>query len=310
MHILAGLLALAGLAAPGTAQELRFGAGQQGSQNYGVNAALAQAISERMGLDASVQSFGGPVAYLPLLNAGELDMAALVTPDLGDAIRGRGPFEGLAQEELRIVASLLPSPVALMVAEDTGIESISDLAGKRVAWGLPAQASLQPYVEGALANAGLSEADVTPVPVSGVREGVQALIDGTVDATLFALRGGAVLEADSALGGIAWLPLSDDPEAVARMQEIAPEAYVLPVPADVGIAGIDDDTNVMAYDYVLATHAGADDEMVRSVAALLRDDATEIAEAHDILTAMTPEIVTRHYDLPYHPAAEAVMAEE
>jgi TRAP transporter TAXI family solute receptor len=303
-------VALAGLTGPAAAQELRFGAGQQGSQNYGVNAALAQAIGERTGLDATVQSFGGPVAYLPLLNAGEIDMAALVTPDLGDAIRGRGPFEGLAQDQLRIVAPLLPSPVALMVAADAGIESIADLEGKRVAWGLPSQASLQPYVEGALANAGLTEADVIPVPVSGVREGVQALIDGTVDATLFALRGGAVLEADSALGGIAWLPLSGDAEAVARMQEVAPEAYVLPISGEAGITGIESDTNVMAYDYVLATHAGADDETVRTVATLLRDEAAAIAAAHGILTAMTPEIVTRQYGLPYHPAAEAVMAGE
>lgn len=290
------------------AQSLRFGAGQQGSQNYGVNAALAQAISNRTDLDTTVQSFGGPTAYLPLLNSGELDMAALVTPDVGDAIRGRGPFDGLAQSNIRIVAPLLPSPVALMVAAESGIESIADLEGKRIAWGLPSQASLQPYVEGALANGGLTEADVTPVPVAGVRQGVQALIDGNVDATLFALRGGAVVEADSALGGVAWVPLSDAPEDVARMQEVAPEAYVMPIAGDAGITGIDSDTNVMAYDYVLATRADLDDEIVTKVATMLKEEAAEIAGAHDILTALTPEIVARKYQLPYHPAAEAVMS--
>lgn len=299
----------AGVADMAAAQDLRFGAGRQGSQNYGVNAALAQAIAERTGMDPSVQSFGGPIAYLPLLNRGEIDMAALVTPDLGDAMRGRGPFAGLPQGELRIVAPLLPSPVALMVAESSGIKSIADLAGKRVAWGLPSQASLQPYVEGALANGGLTEVDVVPVPISGVREGVQALIDGKVDATLFALRGGAVLEADSALGGIAWLPLSGADEDVERMQAAAPEAYVLPIPASAGITGIDAHTSVMAYDYVLATWAGVPDETITRIATLLRDEAGEIAGEHAILTAMTSEIVQRRYGLPYHPAAEAVFGE-
>lgn len=305
---LIALLAAAAAAAPAAAQTLRFGAGQQGSQNYGVNAALAQAIADRTDIDTTVQSFGGPIAYLPLLNAGDLDMAAVVTPDLGDAIRGEGPFAGLPQSDLQVVAALLPSPVALMVAADSGIGTVADLAGKRVSWGLPSQASLQPYVVGALANGGLTEADVVPVPVSGVREGVQALIDGNVDATLFALRGGAVLEAESALGGIAWLPMSDDPRAVARMQAVAPEAYVLPVSGGDGVTGIASDTMVMAYDYVLVTHAGADDAAVTAVAEMLRDHAAEVAGAQDILSAMTEETVGRSYDLPYHPAAETVFA--
>ena len=307
---LTAVIAATAFATAANAQTLRFGAGQQGSQNYGVNAALAQAIESRTGLDATVQSFGGPTAYLPLLNSGEIDMAALVTPDLGDAIRGTGPFEGLAQGEIRIIAPLLPSPVALMVAADSGIASIADLKGKRVAWGFPSQASLAPYVVGALANGGLTESDVTPVPIAGVRQGVQALIDGNVDATLFALRGGAVVEADAALGGIAWVPLSDDPAAVERMQAVAPEAYVMPIAGDAGIVGIDADTRVMAYDYVLATNAGVDDETVTKVATMLKEEAAEIAAAQDILTALTPEIVSRKYKLPYHPAAEAVMASD
>lgn len=302
---LVGTIAI--LAAPVAAETLRFGAGQQGSQNYGVNAALAQVIADRTDLETGVQSFGGPTAYLPLLNSGELDMAAVVMPDLGDAVRGAGPFEGMAQTELRIVAPLLPSPVALMVSADSGINTIPDLAGKRVAWGLPSQASLQPYVAGALANGGLTEDDVTTVPVSGVREGVQALIDGKVDATLFALRGGAVVEANSALGGIAWLPLSEDPDAVARMTAIAPEAYVMPVSGDAGITGIGSDTNVMAYDYVLVTNAGVEDAAITAVATLLRDQAAEIGASQEILTAMTPDTLMRSYDLPFHPAATAVL---
>ena len=294
-------------AEPAAADTLRFGAGQQGSQNYGVNTALAQAIQNRTDLDVTVQSFGGATSYLPLLGTGELDMAAVVMPDFGDAVRGRGPFEGMAQKELRVVAPLLPSPVALMVDDDSGIDQISDLEGKRVAWGFPAQASLQPYVEGALANGGLTPQDVQQVPVTSVGAGVQALIDGKVDATLFALRGGAVVEADAALDGIEWLPLSDSPEAVERMTAVAPEAYVLEVSGDAGITGIQDDTKVMAYDYVLVARAGLEDANVSTIATMLRDQAEEIAGEHDILTAMTPEIVTRRYDLPYHPAAEAAL---
>lgn len=299
-----------GLATTATAQDLRFGAGQQGSQNYGVNAAIAQELSERAGLDASVQSFGGATAFLPLLGSGDLDVAAVVMPDLGDAVRGKGPFEGLAQDQLRIIAPLLPSPVALMVAKDSGISSIADLKGRKVAWGLPAQASLQPYVLGVLANGGLTGDDVTKVPVTSVGAGVAALIDGKVDATLFALRAGKVVEADAALGGIAWLPLDDAPEAVARMQAVVPEAYVFPVSGDAGVVGIGSDTQVLAYDYVLVARAGLDDETVAKIATTLRDNAVEIAAKYKVLSALTPEALGRIYDLPHHPAAQAVLGSD
>lgn len=296
--------------AAASAQDLRFGAGQQGSQNYGINAALAQEIEARSDFDASVQSFGGPTAYLPLLGTGELDLAAVVTPDLGDAIRGKGPFEGMPQDRIRIVAPLLPSPVSLMVAADSGIEKISDLKGRKVAWGVPAQASLQPYIEGFLANGGLSEDDVQPVPVSSVGAGVSALIDGKVDATLFALRAGKVVEADAAMGGIAWLSLDVSDEAVARMQQVAPEAYVLPVSGSAGITGISEDINVMAYDYVLVARAGLADETVSRIVTILLENTEEIAAKHKVLTVLNKEVLTRRYKLPYHPGAEAVLGGE
>lgn len=306
--IAAGLVvALACFSTAASAQTLRFGAGQQGSQNYGVNAALAQAIDTNSDLSVTVQAFGGPTAFLPLLNSGELDIAAVVTPDAGDAIRGSGPFQGMAQENLRLVAPLLPSPVGLMVRADSGIATIADLKGKRVAWGVPAQASLQPYIEGALANGGLTASDVKTVPVSSIANGVAALVSGNVDATLFALRGGAVVEADSAVGGIKWLPFDAAPEAVQRMTAIAPEAYIFDVKAGAGVVGASDAFKTMAYDYVLVARSDLDAEAVKTVATMIKDKTGEIAGSNNILGAMSGETVARSYPgLPLHDGAKSV----
>ncbi len=299
-------VAIACFSTAASAQSVRFGAGQQGSQNYGVNAALAQVIETETDLSPTVQAFGGPTAFLPLLNSGELDMAAVVTPDAGDAIRGSGPFDGMPLENLRLVSALFPSPVGLMVRGDSGIETIADLKGKRVAWGVPAQASLQPYIEGALANGGLTASDVRKVPVSSVANGVAALVSGSVDATLFALRGGAVVEADSAIGGIRWLPFDDSAEAVERMTAIAPEAYVFDVAEGAGVVGASEAFKTMAYDYVLVTRADFESDAVDAVAALLHNQTTDVAGANNILGAMTAGSVSRAYpNLPFHDAVEA-----
>lgn len=299
-----GLMLVAGPAAADTA---RFGSGQQGSQNYGVNAALGQAVDEGTDLDVTVQAFGGATAFLPLLQSGELDFAAVVTPDVGDAVRGTGPFEGMKLGDIRLVAALFPSPVGLMVRKDAGITKIADLAGKRVAWGLTAQASLLPYVEGALANGGLGKDDVTLVPVASVANGVDELVAGRVDATLFALRGGKVVEADSAVG-IAWVPFDASPEAVARMQAVAPEAYLVAVaPAD-KVVGASQPMETMAYDYVLVTGAGVSDASVGAVATLLKEKGADIAAGSKVLGAISPAALTRAYQqIPHHPAAAAAL---
>ncbi|MBI3436377.1 MAG: TAXI family TRAP transporter solute-binding subunit [Proteobacteria bacterium] len=297
-----------GVCAQAQAPSVRFAAGQQGSQNYGVNAALAQAFKTDANLNTTVQAFGGPTAYLPLVNSGELDVAAVVMPDLGDAIRGAGPFSGNAQKNLRLVAALFASPVGLMVRKDSGIASIRDLKGKRVSWGLTAQASLLPYVEGALANGGLTRNDVKLVPVASVANGVDDLVAGRVDATLFALRGGKVVEADSASGGIRWLPFDTSAPALARMQAIAPEAYLATVtPAD-KVVGASTPMSTMAYDYVLVTGPKTADAAITAMAMTLREKGAEIAKANKVLGTMTAQSIARPYkQVPHHPAASAVL---
>lgn len=293
-----------------SAQTLRFGSGQQGSQNYAVNAALAQAIDTQTDLDVTVQSFGGATAYLPLVNSGDLDVAAVVMPDAGDAIRGEGPFKGMAQDNIALVSPLLSSPVGLLVRADAGIEAIADLKDKRVAWGVPAQASLLPYFRGALANGGLSPDDVRTVPVSSVANGVQALVNGSVDATLFALRGGAVVEADSALGGVAWLPFDDSEEAVARMQALAPEAYIYDVPENAGIVGADRAFKTMAYDYVMVARKDLDGDVVVKIAELIKGKTAEVAASNSILSSMSEDTVTRAYPgVPFHDAVQMMASD-
>lgn len=300
--------ALVGMVLTGTAdgqETVRFGAGQQGSQNYGVNTAIAQAVEQRTDLSVQVQSFGGPTAYLPLLETGELDFAAVVTPDAGDAVRGQGPFEGTAMSNLRLVAALFPSPVGLMVRADAGIASIGDLKGRRVAWALPAQASLMPYLRGALANGGLTEADISAVPVASVGNGVDALVAGDVDAALFALRSGKVVQADSATGGILWLPFDDSEAARTAMTDIAPEAYLVPVSMEDQVVGVPASMMTMAYDYVLLANSGVSDAAVTAVVRMLVEQGSQVATENRVLGAISPEVLARDYPaFTRHPAAE------
>ena len=71
---------------------------------------------------------------------------------------------------------------SLVMAGDEGIKSLSDLRGKRIAWvrGSPA---LQLNATAVLAFANLTWDDVTRVDVPGYRQGLDALLNNSVDAT-------------------------------------------------------------------------------------------------------------------------------
>ena len=70
-----------------------------------------------------------------------------------------------------------------------------------------------------LATGGLTPGDLKTVMVPNVVRGVDELIAGRVDVTVFAIGGAKVAEADAALGGIRFLPLDNSPAARAALKQ-------------------------------------------------------------------------------------------
>ncbi len=90
--------------------------------------------------------------------------------------------ESLVNPDLRIIATVTESFYRLVGKRSSGIESLEDLAGKRIM--LPRNTSANYYLVAMLAEAGLTEDDVTLVPLPGVEGGVKASIDAMSDALL------------------------------------------------------------------------------------------------------------------------------
>lgn len=299
--LVAGTMSVATVA---SAQSVGFGAGQQGSQNYAVNGALAKVATEQAGLDARVQSYGGTGAYMPLINNGELDFAAVVLPSVRDALSGTGAFDGLSMENLRLVGILAPTRVGFMVRADSDINSIEDLRGRKVTYGYASQPSLLTNVDGLLANGGLTPDDIDQVLVPSVGRGVEDFMAGGVDAAFFALRGGKAKEADAALGGIRWIPLSDSDEAVARMQAVLPTSYVMTEPPSAGQVGISEPIGVMAYDYAFVSAAHVPDDVVYAMVKAMIENPDAVIAGGRALTDFDPSKMVKNTDpIPYHPGA-------
>ncbi len=121
--------------------------GSVGGTYYPVGRAIASVISKPPGsiacsdggtcgvegLIALAKSAPGSVANVRSINSGLIDSALAQADIVTWAYEGKGPFAADGKlENLRVIASLYPEAVHLVVAKGSGISRVEDLRGKRV----------------------------------------------------------------------------------------------------------------------------------------------------------------------------------
>ena len=246
------------------AQDVRIGTMSQGTSGYSMGAAIARILAEQ-GIRARVQPAAGTSAYLPLIATGELDFGIANAIEAREAVAGEGPFEGRKLETLRAVTIVYPFRVGVFVRDDSDIKTIADLKGKRLAHGYTSQVTLKNVLNALIATSGLTESDIVPVMVPNVVRGADTFASGRSDAAFFAIGSGKVSEVDAAVGGLRFLPVPDDSDAIARMKQLVPEADVGTVQPGPEVAGVDEPLRAMMYDYVLLAGEHVPNEVVEKV---------------------------------------------
>ena len=102
---------------------------------YQVGATFGKTLEEDLGSDTTVQSTGASAENINLLNDGNAEIAFTMGDANAQALEGTGPFEGDKREGLYAMAALYPNTAQIVATKASGIESVKDLAGKRVAVG-------------------------------------------------------------------------------------------------------------------------------------------------------------------------------
>jgi TRAP-type uncharacterized transport system substrate-binding protein len=100
-------------AAPASAQMYGFGTGKQESLTYSAEAAIAKIASDN-GMNLRLQPFGGQSAFVPGINAGEIQFGIANELETHSAVTGEAIYKGKPQKDLRVLAILTPpSPEAM-----------------------------------------------------------------------------------------------------------------------------------------------------------------------------------------------------
>lgn len=205
----------------------------QGTVWNTMGSAIANVARSEAGVRTLVQPYGGNRA---MLDAVDQQLAEFAINDVNDviiAVAGQEDYGDRRRENLRVVMTLNPMPIGIFVRSDSGINTIEDLRGKRVASDWNAFPLGRSHMEAMMATGGLTWDDVQRVPVPDLIRAADALAAGRLDATFFAAGGPKVAEVDASVGGVKFIPINTDDDAVAAMKRVRPAFYVTDVaPAD------------------------------------------------------------------------------
>jgi TRAP transporter TAXI family solute receptor len=219
------------------------------------------------------------------------------------AYTGTGVYEGKPKvTDLRMIANLYPESIHLVVKKGSGIKSVSDLKGKRVALDEPGSGTLV-NARIVLAAYGVKESDIKPEYIKPNQAG-DKLKDGALDAFFFVggAPAGAIAELASSGTGIELVPLSG-PQADA-LRRTNPYLAV-----DTIAAGTYKDVpavQTMAMGAQWVTSAKADAETVYQITKALYGKAAQdtLAAGHAKGKFITKENAVKGVGIPFHPGAE------
>jgi uncharacterized protein len=156
--------------------------GGQSGVYYPVGGTLASLYEDELGATTSVEATGASVDNVNLLNDGRAEMALIQADVAAQAYNGEGPFDEPV-DSFSVVASLYPQFVQVITIEGSGIETMEDLAGKRVSVGAP-NSGVELNARAVTEAFGLTYDDFSPQYLS-YSETIDAMRNGNVDAGFF-----------------------------------------------------------------------------------------------------------------------------
>ena len=297
---LAATLAFAGAAQ--AQQFFRIGTGGTAGTYYPVGGMIANAVSQPGKIVATAQASNGSLANVNAVASGAMEAGFSQSDVATWAYTGTGAFEGKPKvADLRMIANLYPESIHLVVKKGSGIRTVADLKGKRVALDEPGSGTLI-NARMVLAAYGVKESDIKPDYIKPNQAG-DKLKDGSLDAFFFVggFPAGAITEL-SASTSITLVPVSG-PEAEKLLGEYKFFAANT-VPAETYKGVPQTQTISVAAQWV--TSAKQADDLVYNITKALWSEGTRKAldAGHAKGKQITLENAVTSLGIPLHPGAE------
>jgi len=301
---LVAALASASLSAPAVAETAAMATLPQGSLFHTMGSVIAKVARDNSDLNLVVQPFGGTKAALAAVDTGQAAFTILDVNEAIIALRGGEGYENDAKSNQQVVLIMRQVPVGIFVREDSDMQEVSDIKGKKYPSGWQAFPNGLTLSKGTFAAAGMTFDDVDGVPAADLITAANDFAAGKVDATIFAVGAPKVAEIDASVGGIRFLSIPNTPEALERMREHGPAYFIMEVPPLEHFVGIEKPTPLLAWDQVIVAGKHVSNETVRKLMTAMAENKPALAKAFPPFAAFNPDNMNKPFpDITYHPGA-------
>jgi TRAP transporter TAXI family solute receptor len=294
-------LALAGLAAGASAENLRFMTGPQGGSWYPMGGAIKNVAEEAMpGTTLQVMP-GAGIANVKAVQAGKADIAFANSVSTVDAINGKPPFDEKATNVCNL-ATLYPQYFQIVTTQDTGIETLDQLKGRGLTT-QPIGNTGEAITAHLVASAGLTYDDMAGVDFVSYNDSVSLLKDGNSEVFTLGTTVPASAIMDLASARDVRL-LEVDDAMLAKMQALNP-GYLRTEIAAGSYPGQDAAVPTIGYATHVIARCDLDGETASGILEQIVGHQQDLAAVAKAIGATTLEQMGGDNGVPMHEAAAA-----
>lgn len=277
---------------------LSMATGGTGGTYYALGADIANMLTKVVdGLDVTASIGNGSASNIRELDSGDADLAFSQNDVATYAWGGIETFAGEQTQSFGVIGNLYPEVVMAAYSDDTGIQTIADLKGRRVSIGAAGSGVYQSVVD-FLTAAGMTLEDIEPQYLS-FSESADAIKNGQIDIG-FVTAGlpNPAIQDLAAVRDIELLSLSD--EMIAAL--CASKPYVpFTIPAGT-YQGQSNDANTVAINALLLASAELDEDTVYAITKALYESTASLT--HDKASSIKIETALDGFSVEMlHPGA-------
>jgi len=279
---------------------LNIATGGTAGTYFPLGGALAEIWNKNVpGVNATAQSTGASVANINLLKEGKADIIFVQNDISYYAANGVELFEEKF-EDLRGLVILYPETVQLVTLKNKGINSISDLKGKKVAVGA-AGSGAEANARQILNAAGITYDDINEQYLS-FAEASSNLKDGNIDA--------AFLTAGFPTAAVTDIATQHDLKVIALEDSLVEKlttdySYYTKTIIPAGTyKGQDEDVETVSVQAMLAVKSDMDEDLAYNLIKSMYDNIDRMKAAHSVGEMIKPETGTDGMSVELHPGAK------
>ncbi|MBQ1462261.1 MAG: TAXI family TRAP transporter solute-binding subunit [Selenomonas sp.] len=285
---------------------LNIGTGGTAGTYYPIGGAMAEILNKDIqGMNASAQSTGASVANINMLKDGSVDLAIVQNDITYYAANGVEMFKDKKVDGLKGIATLYPETCQAVTLDSSGIKSIADLKGKKVAVGA-AGSGVEANARQIMEAYGITYNDIQ-VQYLSFAEAANALKDGNIDAAfLTAGYPTSAIQDIASQHKVRLLPV----EAAKADALIAKYPFYTKTVIPAGTyAGFNEEVPAVSVMAMLVANDKVDDKLGYALTKALFSNLDRLHAAHAAAKAIVKEKAMEGMSLPMNAGAEKFFKE-